>query len=60
MNRCNGWKKYAHDTTKELTEITFKACEFCGGNECGSYADTIYLCLECLKDYKRKPIVKEE
>ena len=54
MNKCNGWERSPHDTTRPLTKVVTDGCKFCTGLECGDFPEVLYLCPKCLEDYKRE------
>ena len=55
---CGGWERLWHETDEKITEIDIDGCQFCGGNDCGDAGDVIYLCPQCLVDYKREKEAK--
>ncbi len=54
MNKCNGWDKLSHDTTRPLTKIITLSCNFCGGFDCGDFSEVLFLCPKCLEDYEKE------
>jgi hypothetical protein len=54
MNKCSGWIRKSHDTSRELIEVDYKGCEYCGGFECDDFPEILYLCPICLREYSEK------